>query len=436
MDNKVLRATRGKVRLSILSNAQRQNKKGESPIYVVYSLRDKRFRYFTGKYVKTRYWDSKNERIKPQVEGATPDNEYIVKIKRQLTNVIDNALSQTPRINPSIQYIKDEMIKQDLPITGKTFLEYFKEWIKVNTYKDSPETIKGYNSTYKHLETFQTTTNYRLTFDKINGEFYDSFTNFFRKQLTKKETNYSENTIGKWIKIIKRFLNWTTRNGYNLNYSYKDFKVIDQLIEFEYITQDEYKRLLNLDLSSSEHYEKVRDIFCLGCSTGLRFGDLINLKWENIFENENQIRVIPQKTGKKDGRHLHIPIIPEAWGIINKYKNKKKPLPDISNQKANLYIKEICQKAKINNLCNVVKFKGNTRIETSVPKFDRIGMHTTRRSFIIHCLESGMERETVMSITGHKNDATFKRYVQISSQQRNKEIRKLVEMRGSNLKVV
>jgi hypothetical protein len=56
MNNKT-RATRGKVRLTILSNEQRQNKKGESPIYVVYTLRDKRFRYLTGKYVKARFWD-------------------------------------------------------------------------------------------------------------------------------------------------------------------------------------------------------------------------------------------------------------------------------------------------------------------------------------------------------------------------------------------
>jgi len=436
MNNKT-RATRGKVRLTILSNEQRQNKKGESPIYVVYTLRDKRFRYLTGKYVKARFWDFKNERIKPQVEDSTTDNETISKIKKQLVNVIDSALTQIPRINPTIDYIKNEMSKQDLTITGKTVLEYFLEWKSMCATKDSPETIKGYKTTYNHLVTFSSSTNYSLTFDNINGEFYDKFTTYFRSKLTKKETNYSENTIGKWIKIIKRFLNWSTRNGYNLYTGYKDFKVTDTTTDFEYITQDEYKKLIKLDLSLFEHYDKVRDIFCVGCNTGLRFGDLMNLKWDNIFfdEKEPEIRIIPLKTGKKDSRMLRIPLMPDTIKIFKKYDDQKKPLPQVTNQKANLYIKTICQMADINNSCNVVKFKGNKRIESSVPKYNRIGMHTVRRTYIIHCLESDMERETVMSITGHKNDATFKRYVQISSQQRNKEMQKLITMRGNHLSI-
>ena len=430
----IQRTTHGKVRLTILSSEQRQNKKGESPIYAVYSLREKRYRYFTGKYVKARYWDFKNERIKPQVEGATTDNEHITKIKKQLVAVIDNATSQIPRINPTVDYIKNEMLKLDNTITGKTVLEYFSDWMKLCATKDSPETVKGYKSTYNHLVTFTTSTNYHLTFNSINGEFYDKFTTYFRSKLTKKDVNYSENTIGKWIKIIKRFLNWATRNGHNLYEAYKDFKVTDTNSDFEYITQEEYKNLMMLDLSNNEHYDKVRDIFCVGCNTGLRFGDLMNLKWENIFEDE--IRIIPQKTGKKDGRLLHIPLIPDTEKIFNKYKGQKRPLPNVTNQKANLYIKTICQNAKIDTPCNVVEFKGNKRTEKTILKNNRIGMHTVRRTYIIHCLESGMERETVMSMTGHKNDATFKRYVQISSKQRNKEMQKFIDMRGSILKIV
>ncbi len=434
--NEKFRSTRGKIRLTILSNIQRQNVRGECPIYAVYSLRENRFRYFTGKYVKERYWDFKNERIKPQVEGATKDNEFISKIKRQLVDVVDKALTTTPPINPTADYIKSELFKHDPVVSGKTVLDYFKEWININRTKDSPETIKGYNSTFKHFEDFTISTGFSFTFANIGGEFYDKFTTYYRSKLTTKGTNYSENTIGKWIKIIKRFLNWATKNGYNSYDSYKDFKVTDNATDFEYLTQDEYLKLYNLDLSMYEHYDKVRDVFCLGCNTGLRFGDLMNLKWPNIFKSEMEIRIIPQKTGKKDSSLLRIPITPETLQIIEKYKDCKRPLPDISNQKANLYIKEVLQMANINTPCNVVKFIGNRRVEKTVPKYERIGMHISRKTFIIHCLECGMERETVMSISNHNNDASFKRYVQISSQQRNKEMKKLIEMRRSNLKIV
>lgn len=433
---KKTRVTHGKVRLTILSTERERNVKGESPIYVVYSLREKRYRYYTGKRVKKRYWDFKNERIKPQVEGATLDNEFLVKVKRQLTTVIDNALSNIPRINPTTDYIKSEMTKQGLSTTGKSVLEYYKEWIEINKFKDSPSTIKLYNSTYNHLETFVNNTNYTFTFENINGEFYDKFTTYYRKQQTKKEENYSENTIGKWIKIFKRFLNWTTKNGYNLYDNYKEFKVTDVANDFEYLTKDEYNKLCHLDLSLSEHYDKVRDIFCVGCDTGLRFSDLMNLKWANIYKDEMEIRIVPIKTGKKDNKQLVLSLLPNTLKILEKYKDYKRPLPDVTNQKANTYIKDILKKAKINTDCNVVKFINNQRIEKTVPKYELIKMHTSRKIFIIHCLESGMERETVMAMSNHKNDVAFKRYVQISSPQKRKEIQKLANMRGSNLKIV
>lgn len=426
------RNTYGKVRLSILSNTQRLNKLNEAPIYVVYSLRTKRFRYFTGKYVKPRFWDSKNQRVKPQIEGSVDTNLFLQKVKKQIDSIVEAAITQIPKINPTVDYIKNELAKQDQIVTGKTFLEYFNDWITLSATKDSPETIKGYKSTFKRVVEFSEQTKFILSFESLNGDFYDKFTSFFRVKHTKKGVNYSENTIGKWIKIIKRFLNWASKNGYNQYHSYKEFKVSDTKSDFEYITQDEYNKILNLDLSSFEGYNKVRDLFIFGCNTGLRFGDLMNLKWENIIDNE--IRIIPLKTGKKDARLLQIPVLPDAQHILKKYSSEKRPLPSISNQKANLYIKSICQMAGIDTTCNVVKYVGNRRIETSVPKYDRIGMHTVRRTFIIHCLESGMERETVMSITGHKNDTTFKRYVHISSQQRNKELKKLVDMR--NIKTI
>ncbi len=73
-------------------------------------------------------------------------------------------------------------------------------------------------------------------------------------------------------------------------------------------------------------------------------------------------------------------------------------------------------------LLNLLVSKTNRR-DSSASNSSELGCTQFVRTFIIHCLESGMERETIMSITGHKNDATFKRYVQISSLQRTMECR-------------
>ena len=114
----------------------------------------------------------------------------------------------------------------------------------------------------------------------------------------------------------------------------------------------------------------------------------------------------------------------ETENELKKYKEEKHPLPRLSNQKLNLYIKEVCELAKIDEITTIVHYSGNNKIETTEPKYNLVTTHSARRTFITQSLLRGMKAEIVMSISGHKNYKTFQRYIDITRKDKETELKK------------
>jgi integrase len=111
---------------------------------------------------------------------------------------------------------------------------------------------------------------------------------------------------------------------------------------------------------------------------------------------------------------VNVPLREEAKQIIKKYEDAPGFLPVITNQKTNLYLKELCQKAKIDESITIVKYRGAQRIEVTEPKYRFISSHTARRTFVTLSLEAGVRPELVMSVTGHKSYKIFKKYIKLT----------------------
>lgn len=89
------------------------------------------------------------------------------------------------------------------------------------------------------------------------------------------------------------------------------------------------------------------------------------------------------------------------------------PIPMISNQKLNKYVKELCELAEINDPVEIIRFKGAKRHATLHPKHELISAHTGRKTFVTLSLSKGIPAEVVMKITGHSDYKSFKRYVEV-----------------------
>jgi len=154
--------------------------------------------------------------------------------------------------------------------------------------------------------------------------------------------------------------------------------------------------------------ERVRDIFLIGSSTGLRFSDLSKLKKENLTP-ENTIRI---KTEKVD-RTIEAPITPLVRQIFEKYNYELPKIP--TNNNFNDYIKMVASRAGIKEPVTIERSKGVFIVGQVIEKYNLVTSHTARRSFATNAFLAGVPTLSIMKITGHKTEASFMRYIKMSA---------------------
>lgn len=113
---------------------------------------------------------------------------------------------------------------------------------------------------------------------------------------------------------------------------------------------------------------------------------------------------------------MKIPLNEKAKSILSKYEDLKseEALPVQSNQKMNEYIKEVCYLAELNQPVTQTFYKGKERISETFKKYELIGTHTARRTFICIALANGITPETVMRITGHTDYKSMQPYIDVT----------------------
>ena len=219
-------------------------------------------------------------------------------------------------------------------------------------------------------------------------------------------------TIRKKLEYLTWFLRWARDVGYPVNPAFKTFKPTLKQTQkpIIYLTKDELQRVRDLDLAGSK-LEPVRDIFLFCCFSSLRHSDADNLRRSDIKGNHMDVTTI--KTG--DSVSIELNDITKA--ILEKYKDvpfkDNKALPSFTNQAMNRSLKELCQLAEINDPIRITTYKGNVRHDDVCPKWELVGTHTGRRTFIVQALSMGISPNIVMKWTGHSDYKAMKPYIDI-----------------------
>ena len=113
----------------------------------------------------------------------------------------------------------------------------------------------------------------------------------------------------------------------------------------------------------------------------------------------------------KTSDSLKIELNDTSRRILEKYKPyvfpDDKALPVITNQKMNQYLHELCKLAGIDEQVRQTYYKGNERIDVVKPKYELIGTHTGRRTFICNAIGMGIIPQVVMKWTGHSGKSNL-----------------------------
>lgn len=202
-------------------------------------------------------------------------------------------------IPPSLSTLKLEIDKRLERVEKEpviTFFDFFQKIIdqseagtRLNPLTGkviNPNTIKTYVTMLNHIRDFQKLYSTKITFDNIDLKFYNAFTEYLIK-----EKKLASNSAGKDIQVLKLIMNEALDLHLTSNASFKAkrFVVLRDTSDSIYLDKNELEELKNYDLSHKPKLERVRDLFLVGCYTGLRYSDYSILTSENIKNGYIQI---------------------------------------------------------------------------------------------------------------------------------------------------
>lgn len=379
----------------------------------------------TKEKIMPEYWNNKSKRadlkrttnkiLKGQLQGL---NNYLNLFENKILDIIRTTKSNN--FNAGFDEIAIE-IKAAFSINPKSFFDDFEDFISSKTAFVKAGTLSKYKQTKNHLESFEKDTGYKISYSNIDSLFIDKFYPYL---IGKKDL--IDNSANKIISYLKVFMNWAVERKLTKNTDFRNFKIKFHKNDVIYLSEDELMTLYNLKLDNGR-LSRVRDIFCFQCFTGQRYSDIENISRTDIKNGIWKFRV------SKTGEILEVPLNSYALSLLAKYNDWQTPLPVISNQKMNEYIKELCEFAKINSRIRTTKIQANKKVEVIQPKYKLIGTHTARRTFISLSLKKGMKPDYIMKIVGHSDYRMMKRYLAIE----NSEVRNEMDKAwGSSLRIV
>jgi len=405
-------------------NKSKLNKNGFVPIKANIAFGNNNHWKTITKIKITDDWDNNLQRVVPQKKGKERDrqkdvNETLQGYEDKTDNFFKYCLLNDIQITEKL--IEDFLLGKVF-IKGKNiaidivFLEFI-EFVKLNA---SIRTVNKHESTKNFLIKYQEHAKTKLTFNEIDDSFFESL-----KTYAVKEKKFQRNTVFTYFANICQFLRWAKKRKYYTGTAHENVKAPSHDITFISLTLDELKKLYYFKFES-RRLDQVRDVFCFGCLTGLRRGDLILLQPDHIKGKFIHI------TLQKSPIEVKIPLVAAARRILDKCDDPQRLFLEISHADYLLLLEKCCNLALINEPTQKIKFVGNERTDIWLPKYELITGHTSRKTFMTLSASFGVPRETIIAITGHQEGGKMvKKYLKIDEEvmldQLEKAWRKLYE---------
>jgi integrase len=361
-------------------------------------------------------------------------NLLLENYERDLQTIILNL--KLENIEPTLLNVKNEYYKTKnklqeniigpRKIDERKFINDFQEYVDKREYNKliKSSTIKAYKTTKQKLINFQKKKNFDLQYDNIKDNFYTEFLKYLRE-----DEGLFDNSIDKHIKNLKVFMNYALENKMHNNHYYHIFKRTRVKADFIYLEPSEIKKLYYDYTPSTKNYSEIRDMFILGCATGLRFSDLASLSTGNfIIKRDEQTNEIIQDANEsyilvrtiKTDEKIRIPINNFICDLIDKYEIGKKEITFLkqNNQVFNREIKKICKDAGITSIVKIKRKKGVESEEYEKAKCEFVSSHTMRRTFIT-LLASRTEITNIQAVSGHKDIKVLTDYIKRNDKELN-----------------
>ena len=317
---------------------------------------------------------------------------------------------------------------------------------KLNGERIKPQTVANYTPVLKLLNEYESFTgaplrikvnirnNVRLLLRERNywRAFYRKFSDFLHY-----EKGYFDNFTGFAFKNIKSAFRYLKNEKcVALQEFYESFYIREENISIISLLPEQYVFLIQdkeFELKLTNRLRITKDMFVFGCSTALRYSDLLNIRVKDI-EVQPGGHFLNMHT-LKTGTEVNIKLPSFAVEIFKKYSFHKglrqKLFGILSLSCFNKNLKRIGQLAGWTNSIGKYRSKDGEKkeIKTETGKLfrfcDLLSSHVMRRTGITVLLMLEMPEYLVRKLSGHTaNSASFFRYVNFVQSFITKEIDK------------
>jgi site-specific recombinase XerD len=336
------------------------------------------------------HWNVDAGKITSRNAEALQANAILESIKASMTKIYRQLLEKESFVTP--ERIKN--IYFGIETSSETLLTLFEKHnqdvFKLIGNGKTKATYQKYERTRSHLANFLKT-KYNLTDIPLKEISHIFLMDFEVYLLT--DGKCKTNTMSKFMQFFKRIIIIAKNNGWLSRDPFANYRIKLQKVDRGYLTKLELEKLINKTFPI-KRLEQVRDIFIFSCFTGLSYIDVNNLKREDIKTSIDD-KLWIMKTRHKSKVSSNIPLLDVPQMILAKYQDfhPEHPLPVLSNQKMNSYLKEI------GDQCGIAK---------------DLTFHLARHTFATTItLTNGVPIESVSKMLGHTNLKTTQIYARI-----------------------
>lgn len=274
------------------------------------------------------------------------------------------------------------------------YFEYTKTNKAISTYNIELEITKAIKKFFKDIE-----------LSKINTLAIENY------KSSRKSLGLKPATINKELSVLRFMLNKALEWGY-----------LDKTPKFKLLklpkTPIKYLTIIEINKILDNSTEWLKPMILVMLSTGMRRGELLNLRFDDIDYDRKRITVISLKTNN----YRIIPMNIELYNIVKwlklNYVNPK-------NQK--IILRQPQQRNYLFCKPDGTKLKG---IRTSFNKAcKKAGVsatpHTLRHTFASHLIMNGADLVTIKELLGHSSISTTMIYSHLSEEHKARSIEKL-----------
>lgn len=268
----------------------------------------------------------------------------------------------------------------------------------------SDGTRKRYLDAKNKLNEFENV--YELSLSKIDVDWCESFVHYIESRKTSTGKLYSQNNKSCIITSLKVFLNYAVRNEWvdsnPINKLHPDSVPKYKSGQRQYLTIEELDMLEN-----STYDDEFKNPFLFSCYTGLRYSDLVKLKWSELKTNNGKkyIEIVQKKTSEV----LSVPLTDRALRHL--------PQRECSDP---IYVFDVPLQARFER--HLSKWMKSVGIEK------HITFHCSRHTFATTLLSLGADLYTTSKLLGHTDISTTQIYAKIVDKKKEETMALLNEL--------